>query len=516
MARTPAARRRRGRRLTPRRWLPFLALTALVVGAAVIEPKAPTLAPAQVDATLDVTRVPLVTRTDAISTAWYCSGGSALGAKGMAELSFVLANDDTIGASAEVTLFGPSGELASRHLDVPANGRARLAASELGSGRWVGASVEVQGGRVAVDREVSGPLGFDAGPCTREAGGRWFVASGATVRGAQEYLSLFNPFPDATSVDIAFTTNTGQRTPRAYRGLSIAGRSVRVVKIGDTVTNRTAIAATVTARTGQLVVDRIQTYDGSGDRLTGTAKGVASTAPPKGLVSTLATPVRAPRWVFPGARVSEGIRTQIAVYNPGGEAAEVDVNLGYQDPRVNGTLEPVQLTVRPHEQIVVDLNSIQGIQPDVDLWVDVQSLQGVPVVAERLSFFGDPSTRQGAAVSLGSPVSARRWLVTQGGSTKQRSTTVQVANPGPGTAAIRVQVLAGGDRRLLRTAAIRLRAGDRRSLALDGAGAAASIVVIADRPVVVSSSIALASGTGIGVAPAFAYPESAVALTPVR
>lgn len=93
---------------------------------------------------------------------------------------------------------------------------------------------------------------------------------------------------------------------------------------------------------------------------------------------------------------------------------------------------------------------------------------------------------------------------------------MQVANPGPGTASIRVQVLAGGDRRLLRTAAIRLPAGDRRSLSLDGAGSAASVVIIADRPVVASSSIALASGLGLTVAPAFAYPETAVALTPVR
>ncbi len=281
-------------------------------------------------------------------------------------------------------------------------------------------------------------------------------------------------------------------------------------------TNRTSLAAIVTARTGRLIVDRVQTYDGTGDRLTGTSKDAASTAPPKGLVSTVAMPVRAPRWVFPGARVSKGVRTQIAVFNPGGKPAEVDVNLGYQDPRINGTVEPVQLTVPAHEQIVVDLNSVQGLLPDVDLWVDVRSLQDVPVVAERLSFFGDPSSRQGAAVSVGSPVAARRWLVTQGGSTKQRATTVQVANPGPGTASIRVQVLAGGDRRVLRTAAVRLKAGDRRSLSLDDAGAAATVLVISDRPVVASSSIAMADGLGIAVAPAFAFPESVVALPPLR
>ena len=76
--------------------------------------------------------------------------------------------------------------------------------------------------------------------------------------------------------------------------------------------------------------------------------------PPKGLVSTAASPVRAPRWIFPAARVSPGVETQIAVYNPGSKAAEVDVAITYQEPKLNPEIEPVQLTIAPREQAIVE------------------------------------------------------------------------------------------------------------------------------------------------------------------
>ena len=154
MARTPAARHRRHRRFTPRRWLPFVALVALVVGAVMVssEEPAPTKAP---DATAALDRMPAVTATDAIATAWYCSGGTATG-ESAAELSVVLANDSPRGATAEVTVVDEAGKHASKQLAVPANGRARLAASSVLTAEHVGMLVEVRGGRVAVDREVRG------------------------------------------------------------------------------------------------------------------------------------------------------------------------------------------------------------------------------------------------------------------------------------------------------------------------------------------------------------------------
>lgn len=516
MARQPAARHRRGRRFTPRRWLPFAALTAIVVGAVMVsteEAPAPATSSA---ATTTSDRMPAVTPADAIATAWYCSGGTATGDGGTAELSVVLANDSGRGASAEVTFVDEEGNTATEPLEVPAHGRARLAASSVQESAWTSALVEVRGGRVAVDREVRAPLGFDASPCSIEASDHWYVPSGSTLRGAEEYLSIFNPFPDSASVNISFATNSGRRTPRDLRALSIPGRSVRVVKVSDTITNRSEIAATVFARSGRVVVDRLQTYDGGGDPLGGGSDAQSDPTPaPEGLVSTAGIPVRAPRWIFPAARYAPGVRTQIAVYNPGSKTAEVDVALNVQEPERNPTVEPVGLTLRPREQVIVDLAEVPGVLPSTDYWVDVRSLDGVPIVAERLSYFGEPSPRTGAAVTAGSPIAATDWLVTQGGATRQRTTTVQVVNPNSSDTKVTVIVLSGGDRKVLPGASFTLPAGDRRSIDLEGAGSAASVIVHTGRPVVVSSSIALLSGTGISVQPAFPFPETAVALPPV-
>jgi hypothetical protein len=501
-----AKARRRRRRSTPRRWLPFVALSALVVGATVIDAGTEPVAPADLDASIDVGTLATVTQEDAISTAWYCAGGSAAGEEGVAELSVVLANDAPEGATAEVTFVTDGEESEPQVLDVPAYGRARLSASEAIEGEWVAALVEVRGGRVAVDREVNGPLGFDASPCSTEASDRWYVPSGATVRGAQQRLSLFNPFPDPVSVDVSFATDTGLRSPRALRGFSVPGRSVRVVDVGELVTDRTEVATIVRARVGRIVVDRIQTYDGEGDAITTTDdRGTEVTTPaPKGLVSTAASPVRSERWVLPGARIDEGVRSQVHVYNPSSAAAEVDVIVGYQEAERYPELAPV------------DLNSIADLVPDADLWIDVRSLDGVPIVVERTTTFADPAPRQGVSTTLGSPVGATSWLVTQAGSTRLRSGTVQVANPGAATARITVFQLIDGDRTELASASIEVPPGGRRSIDLSDAGAAASVVIEATEPVVVGSSLSIGAGFGLSGQPGFAYPEAVVPFPPLR
>jgi hypothetical protein len=507
-----AARRRRRRRFTPRRWLPFLLLSGLVVVATVVESDPEPSAEGTV-AVEDLAGVPTVSGADAVSTAFYCSGGSAVGDDGLAELTVVLANDADQGAVADVVLSGIDGVLATTQVEVPANGRARVATHDLADGAWVGATVTVRGGRVAVDREVSGPLGFDTAPCPTDAAERWYVGSGSTVRGATMYLSFFNPFADAASVDVALATETGRRTPRDLAGLSIPGRSVRVVEVDASVTDRQAVAARVIARAGRVIVDHLQTYDGSGDPLPGGAEGAEPTVA-EGLVSVPATPTLAPRWVFPGVRFTAGARTQIALYNPGRTDAPVDVVVINQEPERTSEIEPIGVTVPAREQVVVDLSAVAGqVLPDSDVWVDVRSFDGVPIVAERLSFFGEPAPRQGASVALGSAVAGRRWLVTQAGATQLRSGGVQVANPGGRPVQVTVTALQDGDRTELPAAAITIPAGDRRSLDLSEAEAAATVVVEASGPVVVSSSLALTSRQGLAIQSAWVYPE---VLDPLR
>lgn len=538
MARRQAARHaRRVRRITPRRWLPFVALLAVIAAAVVVSRQEQAPDPVRDRPPAAATRLPVASRADALSTAWYCAGGSASGADGPAELSVVIANAESRGTTAEVTAVGSEGGQASTTVTVPASGRVRVVGSDLLTDPWIGLSVEVLGGRATVEREVQGPLGFDVSPCSANAATRWYVPSGSTIRGAQLDLVLFNPFPDDTSVDITFATDEGIRSPRALKGFSVPGRSVRVVPQDALPSRRPEVAATISARTGRLVVDRVQRYDGTGDPVAGTGDDPVASPAPVGLASTAAIPARAARWILPDAVVAPGTRTQLAIFNPGTRTARVDVVVVHEDPARYPEVEPIQLTIRPRSEDVVDLTQVVGISPGAPFSIDVRSLDDVPILAEQLSFgvpapevvpAGEPTEEpvedageepgaeappaaepvSGFAVVPGAPVAATTWFFASRGSSSLRAATVVVANPGARAVTVEVAELTDGRRTDLTGASVTVEPGDRRVLDLAAGAASSALLVTADGPVVVGHQVLGVRGRGIAQALATPFPET--------
>jgi hypothetical protein len=550
--------------------LPFVALVALAAGAVVVERRAsePEVTSAIVEN--PARRLPVAAEPDALSTAWYCSGGTAQGDQGLAELSVVVANADDQNATAEVTAMGTDDE-ASTTVDVPANDQVRVEADDLLSADWVGMSVEVLDGEATVEREVIGPQGFAVSPCASQASPEWFVPSGSTLLGAEEHLVLFNPFPDSTSVDIVFATDDGPRTPAALQAFSVPGRSVRVVPFEELPARRPEVATTVTARSGRLVVDRVQVHDGTGEPLGvggvdggdgGDGADAFVPGAPQGLASTPAA-AAAPRWLFPDAMTAPGTRTQVAIHNPGNDDAEVDVVITYEEPARVGEIEPIPLTIRPREVRVVDLTDQVGIEEGVGLTIDVRSLEQVPVVAEQLVYAktplapsidvpeGEPGASEpdlgeeppdaepdpdaelgpgaepadplegapaapvpGFTVSPGSPVAATDWFLASRGATDGRNASVVVANPGAEPLSVQVEEVASGRRRALEGAAVEVPGGDRRVLDLGEASPGGALLVTADRPVVVAQAATAGEGQGISQMLASPLPHTVVDLPP--
>jgi hypothetical protein len=550
--RTRGRHGRRFRRATPRRWLPFVALLGITAGAVVVANQAtgPQEASRAVD--LPSTLMPVAAEPDALSTAWYCAGGTARGGDGPAELSVLIANAAGTGAQADVAVVGSDGQREATSIAVPASGQIRVNGPDLVSADWIAMTVEVLGGRATVEREVSGPDGIDVSPCSTNASARWYVPSGSTVRGASEQLMLFNPFPDATSVDISFATDEGRRTPRGVQGLSIPGRSLRVVPAGDLPARRPEVATSIVARTGRIVVDRVQVYDGTGDPVTGSADGAVDPPAPQGLASTAAVPAPSARWLFPHAVKDAGTRTQVAVYNPGPSEAEIDVVITYEQPDRFTEVEPLALTVRGGQQEVLDLSDVAEIVDGAGFTIDVRSLEGVPVVAEQLVFgavASDPTdvpaqgeavteeepieavpaeetppdddaaaaeevASPGFAVLAGSPVAASEWLLAGRAGSDDQVATVVVANPGQAEVAVQAEEIDRGRRSLVAGATVTVPAGDRRTLDLADAGVDTALLVRADGPVVVARSAVIIDGTGIVWSLATPLPETAVRLLP--
>ncbi|MBN2622472.1 MAG: hypothetical protein JXA83_03835, partial [Acidimicrobiales bacterium] len=234
------------------------------------------------------------------SSTWYCAAGTAE-ADGMADHTVVMANPTDEDLRAKVTVStgavtgrAPAGGTASdeRAGDRPVVATVRLPAGEQVALRLgdvveaplAAALVEVDGGDVAVEHRVTGPHGTDVAPCATTAASTWHFAWGSTTRDAREVVVLYNPFPSSATVDAVFTTEDGWREPVRLQGLPVPGGSVVGVEVGDDVTRSAQVSATFEARSGRVVVERLQQYDGS--------LGV------RGLSLALGAPAPQHTWVF--------------------------------------------------------------------------------------------------------------------------------------------------------------------------------------------------------------------------
>ena len=370
------------------------------------------------------TAMPVAAPAGAMTSTWYCADGTAQPGAAF-NLSLILANAGTEVRTARITWFPSTGSNVTRAVSVPGNDSVTVAATTVLTAPTVSALVEVDGGDVAVEHAVSGPNGSSVAPCATQASDRWYFANGVTERDAQEVLALFNPFPDDAVVDLTFSTDLGQANPREVQGLPIPAGSTVYVKVQDVVRRRAVAAVAVTARTGRLVVDRVQVFDGSAGR--------------SGVSLALAAPAGADTWQFPDGLFQPGsLGESWHIYNPNDDEAEVTLTVV---PVSGDTPDPVDLTVPPHTEQSIDAAAAK-IAPGVAHSATITSQNGVPVVAERAIDARAPSARRGWSSTLGSAITATRWLFPAGEAGARTDEWIVVSNPGAQKVTISVLALA--------------------------------------------------------------------------
>src|SRR5207248_1905154 len=144
----------------------------------------------------------------------------------------------------------------------------------------------------------------------------WYFANGTTDKGAQQYLVLLDPFGDDAVVDVTFLTNDGVQEPDALQGLSVPRRSRITIAVHDEVPRQRDVAVHVHARTGRIVAERSQIFDGTASSGEVARKGIA-------LSLGATAPSRA--WYFPGATTDDGASASVAVANFGPRTTPVEV-----------------------------------------------------------------------------------------------------------------------------------------------------------------------------------------------
>lgn len=470
--------------------------------------------------------IPAASPPGTLTSTWYCAGGTAT-EDGFADHVLLLANptdrarqttvtvlpgtiaaapsvvEEAAGDATTSTTAAPETTTTTAVepppdptvVDLPAQSRIEVVLRDLIDAPLAGAIVEVDGGEVGVEHQITGDGSRATAPCSTTAAQEWSFPWGVTRRGARELLVFMNPFPDDATVDIDLATDQGTREPLRLQGFVVPGRSVVGAYI-DEDTRREQVSAQVHVGSGRLVIDRIQTFDGTDAATSGITLG-------------LGAPTPAETWIFPDGNVDEGITEQVVVYNPSDEVAEVEVEVRLDDPDTNGVPEPFELTIPPSRFSIVDLH-----QPDAEVSADtpkripdgvahsliVRSLNGVPVAAERIVTSSGPNTNLGIGATLGAPVAAPTWLFPGGGVSDERDEYLTLFNASPDDIArFSVTALAGGQTLAVEgLQGLEIPPGGRRVIRLsDHTKREAPLVVEADGPIVVERGLYRINGRGI-------------------
>lgn len=500
----PGALRHRARRDRPRRGAVIAAILVLVMAGALADRSA---SPRPAAAT-PVPDQPVAASTGALSSVWFCAGASA--EAGAASGSLLVANPTSFSRTATVTILASNGTpVPPQRFVVGPRSRLQVAEKVKGGAPWVGATVHLDGGGVAVEQQLSGPLGAAATPCATRGSANWYFPTGTTLRNASDVVSLLNPFPTDALVDLSFVTNQGGESPIADQAIGVPADSIVAVDLGSHLRRRSTIATTVTARTGKVVAWQTEmvTPPAAGTPILGEPappgySGPLDPAPPVGGVElTLGAPSGSGAWWWPDGVAGGGVNEQYVVYNPGSRAAQLRLTFGLN----RGGEQPLGFIVAPGSVKSIATSAQPQVPAGAPHDASLVSTNGVPVVAERTVTAVSPSPRTGLAGLLGSTISATRWLLgASGTSGSHLDEWLEVQNPGraPVTMSI-LEVGAGGPSPLRGVPALTVPAGGRVATDVSARAKGAisgPLLVQATGPVITERDLYGAGAPGIALA----------------
>ncbi|MGP8207242.1 MAG: DUF5719 family protein [Acidimicrobiales bacterium] len=442
----------------------------------------------------------------ALSSSWYCAGGSTAG--GAAPGDLLVDNGGPGAVKATVRLVSSSGS--ARQLDLSlASGSyqvlpERLATTGGRAGAWVGALVTLYGGMASVNEVVSTPEGSVSQPCASSPSSQWYFPDGATLRNASDDISLLDPYPVAAVVDLSFTTELGQEEPDAFRGVVVPARGLTVLDLGNHLRRRSQIAVTVTARSGGIVAfetELVTKPPARAPRL-GTPGALDPVLPQAGPGLTLGAGQTSTSWWWPEGADGSGFTERYVVYNPGGNTAELTLSLVAAGSGA-GLGSSQQLTVGPYGTSVVTVNGQPWALPGIAYAVHLQGTNGVPVVAARSVTAGSPSLYRGVGSLLGEAVPADQWLVAPNAQVLEPRIWLEVLDPGSRPAVVSVESVSAGKRQpLAGLASLVVAPGQHDEEQLSGADTDQVLIVSSSQPVLVEKdSYAAPPANGVSLAP---------------
>ncbi|MCS5683601.1 MAG: DUF5719 family protein [Acidimicrobiales bacterium] len=324
-------------------WLARLVLPVLLVAGLLADRSFDTSGGPTENAALVETQVRVPSKQSLTST-WYCPTAHSRkvadsGVDATAEL--LVTNTTAEPTRASVYLLSPTSPRQLVHVQVPGLSTRSLKVANHTDDELVSALVEAPTSGVVVSRHLRSGLGSDIATCSSIVANEWYIISADTQADAIDRLVIYNPLPTDAVVDLRFATEAevGAYVSPELVGLVVPAASAISVGIGEHVRRRDIVATTVQARLGRVVVDHLQTFDGSSGRL--------------GFSAHLATAANSTLWYHPVIQLEEGRRVSVAVANPTEVVAAVDVTVVTGE----GKKESIAISVGPYDVTRVDVVS---------------------------------------------------------------------------------------------------------------------------------------------------------------
>jgi hypothetical protein len=323
------------------------------------------------------------------SSAWYCAGGPVGQGPSGDRVTISNFGPRPVRVATDVMVAGH--EVAERLLTVAARSSRTVRVARLS--RTPAAAVVVQplGADVVVEQGYAANGDVAMAPCATRTSSSWYFAAGSTVGGAQQWLSLLNPFAIDAVVDVEAYTENGLRSPGSLEGLVVSRVSRLVVRIERAVAEQRVVAVAVHARNGAgIVATEALVRARSGD-LVNASLSLGALAPAR-------------TWMFSDNRSRNGAVQQLVLADPGDVDARVRVSVVAD---VSAVIEPRVVRVPATGAVAVEMGAVPA---GVAYTLVVHSV--IPVVAETRDTY--VSEFPGLVSEVGATAPARRWAFAGG------------------------------------------------------------------------------------------------------
>lgn len=268
----------------------------------------------------------------------------------------------------------------------------------------------------------------------------WYFAEGTTRDGFDSYLCLQNPGDSEATADIDYFLTGGTRVSKA--GIKIKARSRFTISTYDDLlgigrhddAGGDFSVRVRTSRSTPLVVERptyfnYRPYLTGGDDVMGADKPLAE-------------------WYFAEGCTRPGFDTYLCLSNPGSDEAKVDIRYFCGDGQV---VEKKGIAVSGGSRFTVVAHEDRlgiGRQdgPRGDFSAGVRATNGVPVVAERVTYFFYKPFWSGGHNVVGAAAPATQWLFSEGCTRQGFDTYLCLANPGDRAARVNITYYRGDNK----------------------------------------------------------------------